>query len=200
MSEVAGYNVTIKVSGEAVAFTSEATTTSDNQIYKITNTSKQVLDLYTTPTVYDNGVETVEDYTVNYLNGTITFGTVDVTRVITVDGSYLPMATAGYANSMSQSDVADVLDASVFGDEYKKRVAGQKSASGTFTHLNLTDSTYKDALASGEIVVIEIVTGSEEPDRYFALLEGVEDTSEITTLVNEVISWVSYDKWIKKGS
>lgn len=200
MPELAGYNTVIKISGEPTSFTSEATTTSDDQVYQISDESKQVLDLETAPTVYDAGTETTEEYTVNYLNGKITFETVDDTRDITVDGKYLPMSTAAYARNMSKSNVADIYDSSVFGDEYKKRTAGQLSASGTINQIDVTDSTYEDALKNDEIVVIEIRdTSTAEPDRYFALLESSEIDAAIGGLSSESVSWVSYDKWIRKG-
>ena len=200
MSERAGYQCQIKISGTATSMTAEATTTTDDQVYQITNTAKQVLDRTATITVLDDGIATAEDYTLNRLNGTITFDSVDGDRVITVTGYYLPMTVAAYANAASESRNVDMLDSTVFGDTYKSRVAGLKSASGTLSQFDVTDTTYIDALTAGEPVVIEKRTlSTDEPDRYWALLESSEVAAAVEGLQNESISWVSYDSWLRLG-
>jgi len=202
MAEKIGYECVIKISGTATSMTAEATSTSDDQAYQITDTSKQVLDPDTPPTVLDDGVETVEIYTVNYLNGTITFATVDAGRgTITVTGKYLPMTTAAYAHMANKSDNCDMLEKTVFGDTYKKRTPGLKSASGTLAQFNLADTTYYDALIAGNVIVIEYrPSSSDEPDRYFALLDSREVAAAVEGLQDENVTWISHDYWLKKGA
>jgi len=201
VAELAGLNTVIKISGAATSMTAEATTTSDNQVYQITSTAKQVLDRDTAPTVYDDGVETVESYTVNYLNGKITFATVDAGRgPITVTGKYLPMSTAAYAHSMSVSKAVDLHETTAFGATHKNRLAGLKSASGTINQFDVADTTYSDALTAGNPIVIEIRSESTaEPDRYWALLESDEVAAAIGGVQDETVSWISHDEWIKLG-
>ena len=200
MSEVAGYSTQIKISGAATEMTGETTTTADDTIYQITNAAKQVLDRDTAPTVLDGGVETVEDYTVNYLNGKITFATNDETRVITVTGKYLPMSVAAYANQMSRSDNCDMLDTTVFGDTHKSRMAGLKSASGTLTNFYSADEVFGTALTAGVPIVIEDRTVStDEPNRTWALLDSSEVSAAVEGVQGQTVSWVSYDSWLRLG-
>jgi len=200
MAELAGYSAAIKISGTATSMTAEATTTADDTSYQIANAVKQVLDRETAPTVFDGGVATAEDYTVNYLNGTITFDTDDDTRVITVTGKYLPMTTAAYAHSLSISRATDLQDVTAFGATHKKRVAGLKSASGTLNQFDITDTTYIDALTAGKPIVIEFKAESTlEPERYWALLESDEVAAAVDGMQDETISWISHDEWLRLG-
>ena len=200
MAEKAGHSVVIKISGTATAFTTEATSTSDNQTYQITNTVKRVWDRDTTPTVYDDAVETVESYTVNYLNGTITFASVDAERVITVTGNYLPMTTAAYAHDYSRTKNCTLNDITAFGDSYVQRQAGMKSASGTLSQFNVVDTTFVDALVAGDPIVIEDEddTGSE-PNRFWALLSSAGVTAAVNGVQDQPVSWESHDEWITLG-
>lgn len=200
MTERAGRQCQIKISGSATSFTTEATTTADDTSYQITNAVKQVLDKDTAPTVYDDGLETAEAYSVNYLNGTITFEDADSERIITVSGNYLPMTVAAYAHVMSNSRMCDLMEATPFGSTNKKRIPGLKSASGTLSQFNVADTTYSDALTAGEPIVIEILSDtSDEPDRFWALLESDELTAALESVQDEIISWVSYDYWLRLG-
>lgn len=143
--------------------------------------------------------EAATAYTLNRLNGTVTYADA-LSRVIKISGDYLPMTIAAYANQMSRSDACDMLDNTKFGDTYRKRTAGLKSASGTLTQFHTTDTTFEDALAAGEPVVIEDRdTSVSEPNRYWALLESDEVAAAIDSLQTETVSWVSYDSWIKLG-
>jgi hypothetical protein len=202
MAELAGKDVTIKISGAATSMTGEATTTEDDQVYQIAAATKRVLDKDTAPTVLDDGVETEESYTVNYLSGKITFEDVDEERgPITVTGKYLPMTTAAYANDMSHSRNCDLLDANKFGLTHKNRIAGLKSASGVLGHIDLTDTTYITALEAGDPVVIEIVAGSGiEPTRYWAMLESEELKAALAGVQNATVTWSSKNKWIVLGN
>lgn len=200
MAELSGNNCVIKISGAATSMTGEATTTADDTVYQISNVVKQVLDRDTVPTVLDGGVATAENYTVNYLNGKITFADVDNARVITVTGKYLPMSIAAYANKMSKSENVDVLDTTAFSNTHKKRIAGLKSASGTLSQFDVTDTTYLDALTAGVPIVIEQRNiSTDEPDRFWALLESDKVEAAVEGVQNETVSWVSYDAWIKLG-
>jgi hypothetical protein len=195
MGEKAGRLVTIKVSGDAVAFTTEATSTEDNIKYQIDDTSKRVWDRDTTPTIYDDGVETSEDYTVNKLEGTITFESADEIRVITVSGKYLPMSTASYAHEYSYARGVDLIDVSKFGDTYKSRIADLKYASGTISQWDVTDTYFEDALTAGDPVVLEFRDEStSDPIRCWALLESREMAAALGNAQDEIVSFISTDE------
>jgi len=198
MPELAGFNTVIKISGAPTSMTGEATTTADDTAYQIAEVTKQVLDRDTAPTVLDGGVATAEAYTVNYLSGTVTFETADGDRVITITGKYLPMTVAAYANQSSQSYNCDVKDVPVFGAEYKKRIPTLKYASGSLTQFNIADTTYSDALVAGDPIVIEHrAISTDEPNRFWALLNSDELQSAIDGVQAEVVTWISTDAWLR---
>ena len=200
MSETTGKDCLIKISGQATTMTAEATDTSDNQIYQIHTATKRVLDRYTVPTVYDGGVQTIEDYTINYLNGKITFSTVDADRVITISGKYVPLTTAAYAYEASHSKAVDIHEVTPFQVTHKKRKAGLKSASGSLSDFNIEDMTYENALTAGVPVVLEIrAINTEEPSRYWILLNQKELSAAVSGMQNQKITWVSYDSWLRLG-
>lgn len=201
MAELAGLNTAIKISGAATSMTAEATTLiTTGLVYQISNAAKQVLDINTPPTVLVGGsAVSASTYTVNYLNGKITFLT-SATRTVTVTGKYLPMTTAAYAHSMSISEAVDLMETTPFGSTHKKRITGLKSASGTFNQFDITDATYESALTASVPVVIEHVAYSgAQPDRYWALLNSDEVAAAIGSVQDETISWISHDEWIKLG-
>lgn len=196
MSELAGRLATIKVSGTAVTLTAEATSTTDNQIYQITDAAKRVLDRDTTPTVLDDGVETLESYTVNKLNGIITFESVDALRgTITVTGKYLPMSTVAYAHNFSYNRGVNIMDITPFLATHYKRLAGTKFASGTLSQFDLSSTYFADTLVAGKPVVIEFGdTATSEPIRCWALLENAEMTAAIDNPQDEIVSFISTDE------
>jgi hypothetical protein len=196
MAEIAGKGATIKVSGTATSFTAEETSTSDNQSYQIDAAAKQVWDRDTAPTVYEDDVETTETYTVDYLQGIITFEDADALRgTVTVTGKYLPMATATYAHEFSYNKGCDLMEVNKFGDSYKSRLAGLKYASGTLSQWDVTADYYKDALVAGNPVVIEFTAAAgEDEKRVWALLESVEMSAAIADPQNEIVTFVSTDE------
>lgn len=195
MPELAGKLATIKVSGEATVFPAEATTTTDDKTYQITNAAKRVLDRDTTPTVLDGGIATTEDYTINKLSGVITFETVDVSRVITVTGKYMPMSTATYAHNFSYSRGVDLQDVTAFLATHKNKIASTKFASGTLNQFDVTSTYYADALTAGDPVVIEFLdTATSEPIRCWALLEGAEMQAAIESPQDQIVTFISTDE------
>jgi hypothetical protein len=138
-------------------------------------------------------------YSLNRLNGTVTYADA-LSRVIKISGDYLPMSVAAYANQMSRADACDMLDTTVFGDTYKSRMAGLKSASGTLTNFYSADEVFGAALTAGVPVVIEDRTVStDEPHRTWALLDCDEVSGAVDGVQSQTVSWVSYDEWLRLG-
>jgi hypothetical protein len=74
MAKLTGKKGLVKVSGSPLTLTSEATTDAGDHLnYQITNTAKRVLDPTAAVTVKENGVTTTQPYTINRLNGKVTF-------------------------------------------------------------------------------------------------------------------------------
>ena len=201
MSNLAGRLATIKVSGGPLSFTGEATTTTDDQNYQITDTAKRVWDRDTEPTVLEDASATTEDYTVNKLNGTITFATADALRgEVTVTGNYLPMSTATYAHDFSYARGVELMDVTAFLATHYKRLPGTKFASGTLSQFDMTDTYYADALVAGDPVVVEFVSDSgTDPIRVWALLESDEISAAIDNPQDEVVSFISTDELLNLG-
>lgn len=200
MANKAGKLRAIKISGTKAALTAEATTTSDNQTYQITDADKRVLDYSETVVVNDDGVPTVESYALNKLNGTVTFATVDAGRgTITIDGYYLPMTTVAYAYEDSFNIACDILDAAKYGDTYKDRVAGLKGAEGSLSQWDITDTTFNDDLVAGLPIVIETrdETGDSVIDRMWVLLNSVEMAAAIGSPQNMTVGWTSTDEMLR---
>jgi hypothetical protein len=202
MSERGGKDTVIKISGAAVTITNEAAADSgDHQMYQITNAAKQVLDVLTPPTVKVGGTTTVESYTLSYLNGKVTFATVNAGRsAVTVTGKYLPLTSVAYAHVMSTKSAVDMMEVNTFGFDYKKRINGLKFASGSLGQWDVLDTTFTDALLAGVPVVMETRSkSSDSPDRYWALLESRELSAALTDPQNETVTWVSTNEWITQG-
>lgn len=138
-------------------------------------------------------------YTLNRLNGSVTYGSA-TSRVIKISGDYLPMTTAAYASQMTRNDACELLDKTVFGDDHRKRTAGLKAASGALTNFYSADETYTAALEAGEPIVLEDrPISTDEPNRTWALLESSEVAAAVDGLQTQVVSWVSYDEWLRLG-
>lgn len=195
---LAGKDVIIKISGEGVVATDLATVTTDYKIYQIADSLKQVITLNTPVTVKNNGIKTEEKYKLNRLNGTITFETVDDTRVITVDCTYLPLLKIAEAHVVNYTEGVDLHEIPRFGDEYKRRISGLKYASGSLTHWDILDSTFSDALVSGKPVLIEYQhSETGKTNRLFAYLESVEMSLAIDNPSEESVSFISTDEFIR---
>lgn len=208
MSELAGRLVVIKVSGDPLAFTDEATSTTDDQTYQIDDETKRVWDKDADITVKEGVTETTEDYTLNRLEGTITFASADSERdVVTVSGQYLPMSEAASAHNYNYDRGVDLLEVTAFRQEdpanpgdyipstHKKRIPGHKFASGSINKWDVVDSYFRDALTDGSPVVLEF-RGQDtgDPQRLWALLESAEMAAAIDSPQDEAVSFISTDE------
>lgn len=191
MAAKAGRLVAIKVSGEAVSFTDEATTTADDTTYQITDAAKRVWDRSATVTVEDGGSATAEAYTVNRLAGTITFGSADNTRVITVSGSYLPMSTLAEGHDVELTCTATNGDESVFGDADVVRSQLFKDCAGSIGRFGSVDTYLADAFDAEVPVVVEFSPdgGTTPHFRAWALLNKSAFQGARKTYLEESVSF-----------
>lgn len=185
MSVIAGKSASLFATGTALSFTTEATTASGNISYQITDTVKRVWDRTATISVFDGGVPTVESYTVNRLNGTITF-TGAVARVITVTGSYLPLTEMAQAKDCSYTISANNEDISAFGVEYIVRKQALLDFSVSLTQLYV-DETYTEYLTTGAPIVLEISSNSSSTFdvRAWVLPSSDDVSSSVDGIVEE---------------
>lgn len=189
---IAGKKAQVKVSGDPLSFSGESFSTTDDQNYQIDDAAKRVWCRNCTITVYEDGAETTEDYSLNRLTGVITFASADGTRgTITADGQYLPMSVAAEAYDYTYTIDSDNAEDNAFGDEFISRVQTLKDISGSISRWYKLDSYYYDALTSGEPVVIELYAdeGSTFELRIWGLLATDEITAAVDGLVEEAVDF-----------
>lgn len=191
MTGLSGRNARVRVSGAAVAFADEATTTSDNQSYQIANAAKQVWDRTATITVEEDGVATVESYTVNRLTGTITFDDVDALRgVVTVTGQYLPLSEAATAHRYSHARSRGILTDTAFGATWESHLAGMLNIRGSLARW-VIDEVFGDALVAGAILVLDLMPDRSGTrfTRVWALLNAEQMDAAIDGVVDEAVEF-----------
>lgn len=196
MSIRAGYETVVKISGASTNFTEQtANDSGDHKLYYMASTALRAFDPDATFTIYDGGVETTEDYEIDYIQGGVRFATADA-RTITISGAYLTMSTVATASSLSVNESCDLLDITPFGVTNKKRKAGLFHASGTLTQFDVSDETFIDAIIDAEFLVLDIYeVSSALPKRYWAVFESSELQAAVEGAQNQVISWQSTQKF-----
>lgn len=133
---LAGHQTTLKVSGAAVAVTGEACTeisgANPNKLFQVTNTARRIWDPSAAITVKDGGVAVSSAlYSFDYLFGFIQFAGYTQTGAITVDGSYLPVASIAEVSSFKFSGDANLADVTSFDSAgYRSKLATLKDGSG----------------------------------------------------------------------
>jgi hypothetical protein len=197
MSIRKGYETVIKISGGSTNFTAQnANDSGDHMLYTMAQTAVRAFDPDGVFTVYDGGVETTEDYEIDYIQGGVRFATAD-TRTITIAGACLTMSTVATASSLSVNESSDLLDITPFnGVGYRKRKAGLKSASGTITEFDVADETFTDAIISAEFLILDIYEVSHAlPKRYWAVFESSELQAAVEGAQTQVLSWQSHKEY-----
>jgi hypothetical protein len=189
MAAIAGKRAKVLLTGTGIAMTGEATTTSDNKNYQITNTVKRILSQNGTVVVKNSGTVVSSGYTLNRLNGTVTFATA-TTRTITVDATYLPTVEAINAFDCSYSIDADNQDVTVFSKDYIVREQGLIDFSGSLTQYSI-DSTYQNILTAGNPVVLEISSNrsSSYDIRAWVILSSVEESGSVDGIMEEALEF-----------
>lgn len=187
---LAGKKAKILAYSSALAFTDEATTTTDDTTYQITNTNKRIWCKTCTITVKDGGVPTVESYTVDRLTGRITF-TSAVVRTITVTGSYLPVSTIGCAYEYSWNLTADNVDSTCFENEFMRREQALKDLEADLSKFYDINHYFIDLLmADGDYVLEFYSNASSSPDiRAWTKISSDNPSAAVDGLVEESISF-----------
>lgn len=195
MAKKTGKKALVKVSGSALTLTDEATTDSGaHLVYQITDAAKRVLDPTATITVEEDGAPTAAAYTLNRLNGTVTFTIARGALVaVTLSGSYLPLSTAIACTEWELTITATSADVSDFDTgEWVARLALYKDASGSVKSWRDTvDSTWEDALIAGAPIVLELYTLSTGAADFlaWALLNKQQVQAALKNAQDQSIDW-----------
>ena len=199
--ELAGKLATIKISGSPLSLAEEGLTRISDTEWQISTAAKQVIDRDTDPVLekLDGEVWEEIDYkSVNKLTGAFTFaspGYGGTEQIRVKSGNYLPLSAAAYAHDYTYNRGIDLHDVTSFREEYRRKMPGQKYASGTLSQWDVTDSYFADALISGEPVVLELRGQAEgDPQRVWALIESDEMAAAVDSLQDEAVSFISTDE------
>jgi hypothetical protein len=161
-SSTAGHLARIKVSGDATAFTAEATTTADDQTYTIANAAKSVWDRSSAITVLIGGTPAsptgADPFSINRLTGQVIFDDDDAGRgAVTVTGDYLPLTVAAKVKSFSYELSSPPIDDTTFdSDGWMESLPNMIGLSGTLgRNVQATGTYFFDAIADGVAVLLE---------------------------------------------
>lgn len=174
---VVGYYTTIKIGGTPTEFTGETMTdTGDKKTFQIDTATREIWDLETTPTFYDDGVEVdpTSIASIDYLFGKVTFKE-ETEGPITVDGKYIPTVKVSLATNYSLNMVSTIHDQSDFerlqeGGGHRIRSQGIHDVGVTLTRFEDVTQRFRDALLSRKQVLIEIQPGG--PDNNGPIFRG----------------------------
>lgn len=170
MSVFAGKNATLFYgSGSGSAFTDEAMTSSDQTLYTISDSSKELWHPTATITVKADGVTVAaSEYDLIRAGGRVRFHSArGGAEAITVSGTYLTKTQLGEAKEWSLDLQVDTVDASVFGDNWKEFQTIQRGGSGSISRW-WVDEFFLTELAN-PIHFVLYTTGTLPQHRYICL-------------------------------
>lgn len=182
-----GYLASVKAVSSGTAMTDEATTATGAS-YQINTASKRILDLNTAIVVKDGGSVTTEAYTIDYLNGKVTFGSV-ASRTITITGAYLTPATIATADTFNFSATSEAYENTSFGSQYKSFEAGLISGTATLGRFFLTDDLFIDALLDGQYKILEYYVSNGVKISFYGLLTSDTVDSAVNALIREEMTF-----------
>lgn len=160
----AGYVAKILAPGTPTSMTGEATTNLSSLLYQITSTTKRVIDRSQTVTVKDNGsaVNASNIEYIDYLFGKVKFvAGYSVVGSITIDGTYLPMASIGTASSYTLTQTAETIETTDFAtaqgnDGYRTYIPGLRTVSLDLSGFYSASNDFHDTVIGRDELVIEI--------------------------------------------
>lgn len=158
-----GYCAKIRAGGTPVVMTSQAATLVSGKTYRITDTTKRIIDYFTAVTVEDGGVDkSAEVEGIDYLNGEITFrSSYTPTGAITITGKYVPTAIVAKGRSFTLTQNANAIDTTDYetacgNDGWRTHKPGLRTANMDFSGLYDVTNGAAAALRARTPVVIEV--------------------------------------------
>jgi len=191
-----GKNAAVFVTGEPIAITGEATTTTDNITYQIANEAKRVLDAETPVVVKVNGIAGSTGFKLNRALGKVIFTNArSPADVVTVSGAYLPKSLAVTAHEFSFGKSVDIADVPRFRESHKRKLVMQKYAYGTISQWDVTDTFFIDALLSATPKYVVFDSGAEgaDPRAALAYFEKEEIKAAVGSPQDATVSFISAD-------
>jgi hypothetical protein len=184
----------VKITGDPVAMTDQATLDIGglHTTYRIAATTKRRLDPTATVTVEVNG-GAAPAHTVNRLAGEAVFDVaLDPADVVTITGSYLPVADLADAKEFTLTASATNADASTFqSGDYMVRRQTQLDVGISLGRFANLDEEMTDRLLLGETVVVEVdFDGSGSSAFAWCVIDSDEHSGGAADLIEEGIELV----------
>lgn len=193
MPALAGRKALVRVAAAPVLFADEATTgDGTDTIYTIANAVKNCWDPTAAITVKVNGVTAgATTYTIERLVGRVTFAASQGAGVVTVSGSYLPLATAAGCKSFSIARDRTLIDVSAFGDDWKRSIGGMLNVSGSLGLWYQSDAYFFDAMDAGAPVVLEFFADRAAAFtlRAWTMLSKAALQASVDAAIEESVDW-----------
>ena len=183
-----GYLAKVKAESSALAFTDEATTTSDNLTYIITDANKRVWAYNSTVVVKVDAVAVTTGFTLKPLTGEVVFDTSQVGSTITITGEYVTLTTLAEAKSFSFAGSSDALDQTKFEDTYRSFQAGLRTATAEIGEWYLVADIFYPLLVSGDVKVIEYYVDATNVIRFYAFVISNQINAPLEGLIDQAIS------------
>lgn len=171
----AGYKAVIKkTSGSATAMTNEACTLVSGKIYRITSSTKRLMDPATAVVVKDNSVVVVaaDIVRIDYLDGTVEFTSGHtVAGAITITAAYLTATQICSMNQFTLTQTADAVDKTNMcnvqsNGGFREYEVGLKTVSLSLSGFFDATAAFHDSLVASDTVLIEI--GPDGVNKSFA--------------------------------
>lgn len=168
------------------------------QWYQITNAARRRIDKTVVPVVERStggaySVVPASEYRFNYVLGRVEFLAQQVvSTVIRVDANYMPLTKLGGGHEWSADFERDVLDATEFGDTWRRKVVGVGNASGSIAKWWM-DASLLALLQAGSPLVIVLYADYAANLRYemYARLASESIESAVDSLVDEDLEFES---------
>lgn len=167
MGAIAGYLATVSLSGSSTAMVEEPCTqvsyVGTVGVHQITAPTKRVLDPAVPVTVFLVGGEApANEYTVDYLFGTITFlaGIAMDGDPVAVSANFLPIVQVAECRSASVAAERTELDTSVLGTVEKSLILGKRGATVEMESLHLLS---EDLDSGGGTLVVDTIFDNATP-------------------------------------
>ncbi len=187
----AGYKAKVLAQSSGVAFTTEATTTSDNITYTLTDAAKRLFKFGASVVVYDSAVITTESYKVLGLSGQIVFETA-TPRVITVSGTYVLTTEVATANAFTVVSTTEVIETTPFSENgYKEFTPTLNTSNVDITRWYASDDFFIDSILNKEVKILELYMDrtTNTPLLAYGLLTTDTTESSVEGAVSESLNY-----------
>lgn len=145
---------------------------------------------------------------VQHAGGNVRFlESVDLEKDVRVSAHFVTTTLAVQTREFSMSISNGLLDSTVWGDSWRKKVGNVVDASGTITGFHNVDNLFIDKILDGKTVLIEMDPDVTDPDgtewSVYAVLNQQELAVAIESIAGATVSWESDGEiacWVKSGA